>query len=187
MNHAHNLVCSSSWWRRSVEQDLLPWALDGVDLGGDVLEFGPGFGATTHVLTRRCESLHVLELEECYCQRLRDQLGDRVVVTHGDATGMPFEDSLFSTVVCFTMLHHIPSRELQDRALSEAARVLRPGGVFAGSDSLGGSLLFRAIHIGDTLNLVDPDTFGRRLTAAGFVEPQITTAKRSFRWRALRP
>jgi ubiquinone/menaquinone biosynthesis C-methylase UbiE len=165
---------------------LLPWVLDGVDLGDEVLEFGPGFGATTEVLARRCSKLHVLELDPGYCRRLRSRLGDRAVVTHGDATRMPFADGRFSAVVCFTMLHHIPSRELQERALAEAARVLRPGGTFAGSDSVGGGVLFRAIHIGDTLNLVDPSTFGTRLEAAGFAQPQIDTSKRSFRWRALK-
>lgn len=187
MNRAHNLVCSSGWWDRAVERELLPWALEGVELGDDVLEFGPGFGATTRVLARRCRQLHVLELDEEYCRRLRSELGDTVTVTRGDATSMPFEDQRFSAVVCFTMLHHIPSRQLQDRALAEAARVLRPGGVFAGSDSVGGGVLFRAIHIGDTLNLVDPGTFGTRLSAAGLAQPEIRTAKKSFRWRALRP
>jgi ubiquinone/menaquinone biosynthesis C-methylase UbiE len=187
MNRAHNLVCSSRWWGRTVERELLPWALSGVPVDGEVLEFGPGFGATTQVLARRCTELQVLELEERYCQRLRAELGDRVTVIQGDATQMPFQDQSFSAVVCFTMLHHIPSRQLQDRALAEAARVLRPGGVFAGSDSVGAGLLFRAIHIGDTLNLVDPETFGSRLTAAGFAQPRIDTTRQSFRWRALRP
>ena len=131
--------------------------------------------------------LIVLELDDGYCRRLHAQLGDKVAVTQGDATRMPFEDQRFSTVVCFTMLHHIPSRELQDRALSEAARVLRPGGVFAGSDSIGGGAVFRAIHIGDTLNLVDPDMFGKRITAAGFARPRIDTSERSFRWHAVKP
>jgi ubiquinone/menaquinone biosynthesis C-methylase UbiE len=187
MNRAHNLVCSSGWWARAVEKELLPWALEGVPLDGEVLEFGPGFGATTQVLAGRCSKLHVLELEESYCRRLRSQLGERVAVSQGDATSMPFEDQRFSAVVCFTMLHHIPSQELQDRALAEAARVLRPGGVFAGSDSTGGGILFRAIHIGDTLNLVAPDTFRTRLVAAGFTGARIETAPRSFRWRAIRP
>jgi len=186
VNRVHNLICSSGWWSRAVDRELLPWALEGVDLGDDVLEFGPGFGATTQVLARRGCKLHVLELDEGYCRRLRSQLGDTVAVMHGDATNMPFEDQRFSAVVCFTMLHHVPSRKLQDRALAEAARVLRPGGIFAGSDSIGGGVLFRAIHIGDTLNLVDPGTFGTRLTTAGFAQPRIDATKRSFRWRALK-
>ena len=36
--------------------------------------------------------------------------------------------------------------------------MLRPGGTFAGTDSLGTGLVFKLIHIGDTLNLIDPDT-----------------------------
>ena len=104
-------------------------------LGDEVLEFGPGFGATTRVLARRCDKLTVLELDDGYCRRLRAQLGEKVTVTQGDATRMPFEDQRFSTVAYFTMLHHVPSRELQDRALAEAMRVLRHGGLFAGSDS----------------------------------------------------
>ena len=31
---------------------ILPWALGEVDLGNDVLEVGPGYGATTDVLGR---------------------------------------------------------------------------------------------------------------------------------------
>jgi ubiquinone/menaquinone biosynthesis C-methylase UbiE len=187
MNRVHNLICSSGWWARTVQRDLLPWALRGVPLSGEVLEFGPGFGATTRVLAERCEKLSVLELDQDYCRRLRTQLGDSVAVTQGDATQMPYENQRFSAVVCFTMLHHIPSPELQDRALAEAARVLRPGGVFAGSDSIGGGPLFTAIHIGDTLNLMDPETLGSRLVQAGFVRPEIDAAKRSFRWRAVKP
>ena len=71
MNKAHAVLCSSGWWARSVERELLPWALTGLDLGDDVLEIGPGFGATTRVLARRSGSLTVLELSESYCKRDR--------------------------------------------------------------------------------------------------------------------
>ena len=50
MNRVHNLICSSRWWSRVVERELLPWGLAGVEPGEHVLEFGPGFGATTRVL-----------------------------------------------------------------------------------------------------------------------------------------
>jgi ubiquinone/menaquinone biosynthesis C-methylase UbiE len=107
-----------------------------------VLEIGPGFGATTRVLATRPMKLSVLELDEGYCARLRAALGDTVSVTQGDATKLPFEDDRFSVAVCFTMLHHVPTAALQDEAFSEIARVLRPGGVFAGTDSIGIGLLF---------------------------------------------
>jgi SAM-dependent methyltransferase len=186
MNIAHNILCSSGWWATRVEHDLLPWGLEDVELGDDVLEVGPGFGATTRVLARRRPKLTALELSERYCERLQAAVGDRVDVVQGDATALPFEDGRFSAVVCFTMLHHIPSAELQDRALREFARVLAPGGVFAGTDSVGKGRLFRLIHIGDILQLVDPGTFPARLQAAGFADP-VVEAGASMRWRARKP
>ncbi len=187
MNSVHNLICSSGWWAGKVEGELLPWALRDVEPGAEVLEFGPGFGATSRVLARRPGRLSVLELEPQYCERLRSTLGEEVGVTQGDATRMPYEDRSFSGVLCFTMLHHLHSPELQDEAFAEALRVLRPGGVFAGSDSLGTGTLFKLIHVGDTLNPIDPGTLPERLAAAGFERPQVETGGRSLRFRAYRP
>jgi len=187
MNSVHNLICSSRWWDRRVEHELLPWGLDGVELGDEVLEIGPGFGATTRFLARRPIKLSVLELDEDYCDRLRSLLGDEVAVIQGDATKLPFEDRRFSAAVCFTMLHHIPTAELQDQAFGEVARVLRPGGIFAGTDSVGTGALFKLIHIGDTLNLVDPEQLPRRLTDAGLADPTVERGRRSIRFRAHKP
>ena len=90
MNGVHNIVCSSRWWQRRVEYELLPWGLSGVELGDDVLEIGPGFGATTRQLAPALPRLTALELEPRYCERLRRDLGDRVSVVQGDATRLPF-------------------------------------------------------------------------------------------------
>jgi SAM-dependent methyltransferase len=169
-----------------VERELLPWGLDGVELGGEVLEIGPGFGATTRVLVRRPIQLSVVEIDERYCRRLRSEFGGTVDVRKGDASELPFGDESFSSAVCFTMLHHIPSAELQDRTFFEVARVLRPGGVFAGTDSVGSGPLFKLIHIGDTLNLLDPDRLPSRLTAAGFDSVSVDRTDKSIRFRASR-
>src|SRR5208337_3525458 len=82
-----------------------------------------------------------------------------------------------------------PSRAipaLQDRLLAEVARVLRPGGVFAGSDSVYSTFL-RLLHVFDTMVLVDPQTFPKRLEAAGFVDAQVDTNPYAFRFRARKP
>jgi SAM-dependent methyltransferase len=184
MNAIHNLICSSGWWAGRVERELLPWGLNGVELGDDVLEIGPGFGATTRVLAGRSERLSVLELDPGYCAKLRRALGDRVEVTQGDATRMPYADGRFSAALCFTMLHHLPSPELQDLAFAEIARVLRPGGTFAGTDSVGTGLVFRLIHLGDTLMPIDSERLGERLTRAGLERPSVSRGSRSFRFRA---
>jgi ubiquinone/menaquinone biosynthesis C-methylase UbiE len=187
VNRVHNLLCSSRWWTRRVEDELLPWGLEGIALGDEVLEVGPGFGATTRVLTRLPGKLSVVELDRRYCEQLRAELGDAVAVTQGDATQLPFARASFSAVVCFTMLHHIPSRELQDRALAEIARVLRPGGTFAGTDSVGTGAIFKLIHVGDTLLPLDPDELPSRLQAAGLTEADVQRGDRSFRFSARKP
>ncbi|MFL5832213.1 MAG: class I SAM-dependent methyltransferase [Solirubrobacteraceae bacterium] len=187
MNAIHNIICSSAWWDRRVKDELLPWGLKDVELGDDVLEIGPGFGATTRRLEPSLERLTALELEPRYCERLRRELGDAVTVVQGDATRLPFDDGRFSAVVCFTMLHHIPSAESQDRVFSEVARVLRPGGTFAGTDSIGTGALFKLIHVGDILVLIDPDGMPARLSQAGLTEATISRGGRSFRFRATKP
>jgi SAM-dependent methyltransferase len=181
------VICSSRWWARTVERELLPWGLARVELGEDVLEIGPGFGATTRVLAAQVPALSVLELEPRYCERLRSRLGDRVEVVQGSGTEMPFADGRFSGVLAFTMLHHVPSRALQDRLLAEVSRVLRPGGMFAGTDSLATGVFFRLLHIGDTLLPVAPDELPQRLLGAGLAEPVVQRGGRSFRFRARKP
>ncbi|MBV8713190.1 MAG: class I SAM-dependent methyltransferase, partial [Solirubrobacterales bacterium] len=127
------------------------------------------------------------ELERGYCERIARELGDAVEVVQADACELPFEAGSFSAVLCFTMLHHIPTVAQQDRAFAEVARVLRPGGTFAGTDSLGTGWLFRAIHVGDTLNLIDPDSLPARLQAAGLEVREVRRGGSSFRWRAAKP
>jgi ubiquinone/menaquinone biosynthesis C-methylase UbiE len=130
--------------------------------------------------------LTAIEVDRHLAAALRLRLrGTNTHVVTGDATAMPF-GSEFSACVSFTMLHHVPSPELQDKVLREVWRVTQPGGLFVGSDSLGGFFM-RMIHIGDTLVLVDPETFGTRLEAAGFEVLEIEKNRDAFRFRARRP
>src|ERR1700729_1288555 len=187
MNFAHNRLCAGKGWAEFVDATLLPWGLADVQLGGTGLGGGPGFGATTRRLADRASSLTVLELDQRYCRKLTAELGDRVEVTQGDATQMPYADNRFSAVLCFTMLHHIDSPQLQDRLLAEAARVLKPGGTFAGTDSVGGSLKFKLLHLGDTLTLIAPGGFAERLTRAGLSEPVVEVKGGRMGFRAHPP
>lgn len=115
-----------------------------------------------------------VELDVDYAARLaRRFTGTNVEVEVGDATALRFEDGSFTSAASFTMLHHVPSEQLQDALFAEVSRVLKPGGVFVGSDSLDGPG-FRSFHEGDVCNPVDPEQLGRRLKAAGFREVRIT-------------
>ena len=88
-------------------------------------------------------------------------------VVQADATRLPLESGRFSAATSFAMLHHVPSRELQDRLLAELCRVLRPGGLLVGSDAVDTGELDE-FHRGDTYVPCDPDDMPARLRAAGF-------------------
>ncbi len=164
----------------------VPWVLSHSELGADVLEIGPGPGLATDLLRRSVRNLTALEIDARLAAALRSRLANtNVEVVLGDATEMPFPDGRFSAVVSFTMLHHVPSLELQDRVFREVSRVLKPGGVFVGSDSLQ-SLLMRMIHLGDTLVPVDPANVGARLEAAGLQVLEVEKKSGAFRFHARR-
>jgi SAM-dependent methyltransferase len=188
VNRFHRRYCASDIWARRVEQELLPWALRDVSLGDDVLEIGPGLGVTTRLLAAKTAKLTALEVDERLAAGLRERYPDGagpVTVIAGDGASMPLPDGRFSAAVCFTMLHHVPSPAAQDRLFAEAFRVLRPGGVFAGSDSQP-SLRFRLYHLFDTMVVVDPATLPARLAAAGFTDVRVDVRK-SLRFRAVKP
>jgi 16S rRNA A1518/A1519 N6-dimethyltransferase RsmA/KsgA/DIM1 with predicted DNA glycosylase/AP lyase activity len=56
MNLLHRWLCSSSPWKKMVGERILPWALEGLELGPDVLEVGPGYGAVTQRVCSRVGS-----------------------------------------------------------------------------------------------------------------------------------
>jgi SAM-dependent methyltransferase len=186
MNLLHRVRCSSADWAKTVAEQLLPWVLDDVELGSRTLEIGPGYGATTRALLDRASSLTAVEVDRSMADRLNRRYGDKARIIHGDGTKTGLPDDHFSSVVCFTMLHHVPTAQLQDRLFAEAFRVLRPGGAFAGSDGVP-SLPFRLIHIADTYNPVAPEDLPGRLRTAGFTDIQIDVRGGRQRWRATKP
>ena len=90
-----------------------------------MLELGPGPGVTTECLHDLGADLTCVEIHTGYATSIARRMpNDRVQVLAGDASVMPLADASFDTVVCFTMLHHLPSKILQDRVLAEVLRVL---------------------------------------------------------------
>jgi SAM-dependent methyltransferase len=184
VNEAHLEFCASPEWARLVEDELLPWVLDGCELGDDLLEVGPGPGLTTDVLRRKAARVTAVELDLDLAGKLASRLaGSNVTVVAGDVTRLPFPADRFSAAACLTMLHHIPSPALQDAALAELARVLRPGAVLAGSDGLDTSAR-RELHEDDVFVPVDPGTLEARLRAAGFAHARVDVTGDRLRFAA---
>jgi SAM-dependent methyltransferase len=183
MNKSHEM-CGSDEWRAVVRDSILPWAIGEIDLGDDVLEVGPGFGATTDVLAESVPRLTTVEIDPVLVAMLTNRFAENsaVVIARGDATAMAFPEGRFSGAACFTMLHHVATAELQGRLFTEVGRVLRPGAPFVASDSLASAHL-EALHDGDVYNPVNPEDLAGLLEAAGFSDVEVKT--NPFGWASL--
>jgi len=185
MNLCHRLCCSSELWARTVERQLLPWVLGEGDLGDNTLEIGPGYGANLRVLADKSPRYTAVEIDGPMAERLQAKYGDRARVIHGDGTDTRLPADDFSAVVCFTMMHHVPTPTLQDKLFTEAFRVLQPGGLFTGSDGVH-SIPFRIAHFRDTYNPMSPETLPDRLHRAGFVDVHVEVKRGEQKWRAVK-
>jgi SAM-dependent methyltransferase len=183
VNDEHLRFCASAEWAGTVERVLLPWAVGGRGLGDLMLEVGAGPGLVTDVLRGRVPWLVAVELDGELAAALGRRLaGSGVAVVQGDATALPFAGGRFSAVACFTMLHHVPSVAAQDRMLGELCRVLRPGGLLAGTDGMD-TPQRRRLHVGDVFLPADPAALPGRLRAAGFRDPEVEVDPAADRFR----
>lgn len=186
MNRFENWFCGSSLWRAITERRLLPWILSGYSLGDHVLEIGAGPGAATNELRRRSSRVTSLEYEGSSVAKLAAKRhGNNATILQGDAARLPFADETFSCVIAVLVLHHLKSKEQQDRAFAEAHRVLRPAGVFLACEIQDGWLQ-RAGHIKSTFVPVQPSSAFGRLDAAGFCKIAVEFQSGAFRICALR-
>lgn len=94
---------------------------------GDVLDAGSGDGTLAALIAPRARSVTCLDRSEKVLEAARRRLADRsnVSLRQGDLHELPFADATFDTVMLFNVLTFARRPE---RALAEAARVLRPGG-----------------------------------------------------------
>jgi arsenite methyltransferase len=146
--------------------------LDGLRLRGDerVLDMGCGRGAVLIAVAKRLTTGSVTGID---LWSTRDQSGnasdvtrrnasiegvlDRVAIETGDMRSMPFGDHSFDLVVSSLAIHNIRTNADRAKAVSEAWRVLRPGGRLAIADIRATALYAR------TLDALGATTTRRRL------------------------
>jgi ubiquinone/menaquinone biosynthesis C-methylase UbiE len=159
---------------------MIPGNTAGLDLGDHLLEVGPGPGLTTDELLKLVPRLTAVEVDPALARALATRLvGTNVTVREADATAMPFGHGEFSAAICLTMLHHVPDRAAQDRLFAEMVRVVRPGGVIIGNDSLD-SPEFREFHEGDICTPIDPAELPARLETAGLRDVRVSVNPYAF-------
>jgi SAM-dependent methyltransferase len=186
MNKFETWFCGSHFWRYVTRRQLLPWILEGSDLGEHVLELGAGPGAATEELRMRAARVTSLEYDHRFAARLGARVSNtNASVIQGDAASLPFSEKTFSSAIAILVLHHLRSGELQDRAFEEIHRVLRPGGVFLACEIQDG-WLHRAGHIRSTFVPIAPASASARLIGAGFTRISLDLRRGGFRIRAFR-
>jgi len=121
------------------------WAdlLDQLHLRGDerILDLGCGRGAVLlmaaqHLTTGRAVGVDLWRSvdqsgnspEATRRNAIAEGVADRVELHTGDMTGLPFEDNSFDVIVSSLAVHNISGSAGREKAISEAVRVLRPGG-----------------------------------------------------------
>lgn len=111
----------------------------GAGAGRRFLEVGAGTGRLTHFLKLAFPAARItaLDLSEPYLARARRNLAGRrgVEFLQGDAADLPFKDASFDAVVSCFLFHELP-RAVRAQVLTEAARVLKPGGFGGHVDSI---------------------------------------------------
>jgi 16S rRNA A1518/A1519 N6-dimethyltransferase RsmA/KsgA/DIM1 with predicted DNA glycosylase/AP lyase activity len=82
-----------------------------------VLEIGSGPGLPIEWLLPRCGWLSAVEIDADDAEHLSAR-PPAVEVRHADATDLPFAPGMFDIVVCFTMLHPVPTRAMPEQMLA---------------------------------------------------------------------
>lgn len=116
------------------QQEMLRTYLADVNLadGAEVLDVGCGTGAVSREIARRSGVGRVVGVDPspvflAVARKLSTDL-PKLAFIDGDCRNLPCHDSSFDAIVFHTTLSHVPGPAA---ALSEAYRVLRPGGVMA--------------------------------------------------------
>jgi ubiquinone/menaquinone biosynthesis C-methylase UbiE len=91
--------------------------------GGDVLECGCGTGLILERIARFARSTRAIDMSPGMLEKARAR---GLVVEEASVTALPFAADTFDVACAFKVLAHVPDI---GRALSEMARVTRPGGV----------------------------------------------------------
>ncbi|MGD8331912.1 MAG: class I SAM-dependent methyltransferase [Acidobacteriota bacterium] len=104
--------------------------------GQRVLDVGCGFGGTLERINSAWRDMSLTGVnvdprQLDICSTIAARNGNALRWEQADACALPFDDARFDRVLCIEAMFHFSSRR---RFFTEAARVLRPGGVLVLSD-----------------------------------------------------
>lgn len=107
--------------------------------GDRVLDIGAGTGLLTLAAAGQVACVTALDISPAMCRHLEDKLKrrsiDNVEVLAGSAIELPLANGSVDVILSNYCFHHLRDPDKR-RALSEAVRVLRPGGRFVAGDMM---------------------------------------------------
>ncbi|MCM1284928.1 MAG: class I SAM-dependent methyltransferase [Acetobacter sp.] len=141
-----------------------------------MLDIGCGTGYLIDILQKqRAADYYGLDLSPEMLKVAKSKLSDSVALTEGYSDKLPYNDNTFDVVTCIQSFHHYPKPE---KAMAEAYRVLKPGGLYILSDTGMGrcpkfmyaiynKLIVKHFNTGDYAAYSNND-IQNRMCAAGF-------------------
>jgi demethylmenaquinone methyltransferase/2-methoxy-6-polyprenyl-1,4-benzoquinol methylase len=115
------------------------WKLHPTDASMTVLDVGCGTGAHLELYVDSGAECVGLDASPAMLEQASARLGDRADLELGDATALPHNDSAFDLVFTSLFLHEL-GESARAAAMSEMARVAKPGGHVLVIDYYVGSL-----------------------------------------------
>ncbi len=99
--------------------------------GMKILEIGAGTGRYSHHLARAGYAVDAVELMPCNIEvfRANTDPDERVTITQGDALDLDIGDNQYDITLLLGPMYHLYTEAEQKRAIAEAIRVTKKGGV----------------------------------------------------------
>ena len=136
--------------------------------GMRILEIGAGTGRYSHALAQKGYTVDAVELIEHNIDIFKQKTasGENVTITQGNATDLSmFESNTYDVTLLLGPMYHLFSDEDKQKALSEAIRVTKRGGVVFVAYCMGDATVLTYGFIRREIDniiekcMLDPDTF----------------------------
>lgn len=108
--------------------------IKGIKKGEKVLDVGCGNAVLYDILAEKSIDYKGIDISQKLLNVAKRRIakfkknGEKIILKKSDITDIHFSKDKFDWVLALAVLHHVPSRELQEKAVQEIYRVLKPKG-----------------------------------------------------------